>query len=110
MKLLFDQNLSFRLVRQLRDVFPDSNQVRLLELDRAKDEKLWKYARDNDYVFVTQDVDYSHLSSLHGYPPKIIWLRCGNQPTAFIENLLRTNHTRIIQSLSDPDVGCLEIG
>jgi predicted nuclease of predicted toxin-antitoxin system len=57
MKLLFDQNLSFKLVRQLRDVFPDSNQVRLLELDRAKDEKLWKYARDNDYVFVTQDVD-----------------------------------------------------
>jgi predicted nuclease of predicted toxin-antitoxin system len=70
MKLLFDQNLSFKLVRQLRDVFPDSNQVRLLELDRAKDEKLWKYARDNDYVFVTQDVDYSHLSSLHGFRPK----------------------------------------
>ena len=110
MKLLFDQNLSFKLVNQLRDIFPDSNQVGLLGLDRAKDEKIWEHARDNDYVLVTQDVDYSHLSSLRGYPPKIIWLRCGNQPTGFIEKLLRCNVTRIIQFLNDPEVACLVIG
>jgi Domain of unknown function (DUF5615) len=39
MKLLFDfdQNLSFKLCRQLIDVFPDSNQVRLVGLEGADD-------------------------------------------------------------------------
>ena len=37
MKLLFDQNLSFKLCRQLLDVFPGSNQVRLLGLAEASD-------------------------------------------------------------------------
>ena len=110
MKLLFDQNLSFKLVRGLEDLFPKSSQVRLLGLDRADDQAVWEYARQNDYVLVTQDVDYSNLSALRGYPPKIIWLRCGNQPTAFVEALLRQNQNRIIQFLNNPLVGCLEIG
>jgi predicted nuclease of predicted toxin-antitoxin system len=33
MRLLFDQNLSFRLADKLRDLFPGSSQVRLLGLD-----------------------------------------------------------------------------
>ena len=37
MKLLFDQNLSFKLCRQLADIFPDSSQVRLLGLAEADD-------------------------------------------------------------------------
>jgi predicted nuclease of predicted toxin-antitoxin system len=35
MKLLFDQNLSFKLCARLTDLFPGSNQVRLLGLDQA---------------------------------------------------------------------------
>lgn len=110
MKLLFDQNLSFKLARRVGKLFPDSSQVRLLGLDCADDSAVWDYARRNDYVLVTQDVDYSNLSALRGYPPKVIWLRCGNQPTGYIEALLTQNHARIIQFLNDPAVGCLEIG
>jgi uncharacterized protein (DUF433 family) len=32
MKLLFDQNISFKLCRSLADLFADSNRVRLVEL------------------------------------------------------------------------------
>jgi predicted nuclease of predicted toxin-antitoxin system len=110
MKLLFDQNLSFKLVRRVWKLFPASSQVRLLGLDRADDNTVWEYARRNGYVLVTQDVDYSNLSALRGYPPKIVWLRCGNRPTGYIEALLTQNHARIIQFLNDPAVGCLEIG
>lgn len=35
MKLLFDQNLSFKLCRQLNDLFPDSRQVWLVGLEPA---------------------------------------------------------------------------
>ena len=44
MKLLFDQNLSFKLCTQLADVFPDSSQTRLLGLDQADDRTLWQHA------------------------------------------------------------------
>src|SRR5205823_13489204 len=100
MKLLFDQNLSFRLCRSLEDLFPDSAQVRLLGLEQADDRVIWNYARQNDFVIVTQDADFENLSLLHGAPPKVIWLRCGNQPTKVIADLLR-RHFEDIQSFAD---------
>lgn len=110
MKLLFDQNLSFKLARRLESLYPGSSQVRLLGLDQADDQAIWEHARQHDYVLVTQDVDYSNLSALRGYPPKVIWLRCGNQPTDVIGMLLERNHDRILAFLNDQTVGCLEIG
>jgi predicted nuclease of predicted toxin-antitoxin system len=38
MKLLFDQNLSPRLVERLSDLYPDSVHVQAVGLDRALDE------------------------------------------------------------------------
>ncbi len=37
MKLLFDQNLSFKLCERLADLFPDSSQARLAGLAEADD-------------------------------------------------------------------------
>ena len=64
MKLLFDQNLSFKLCRQLIDVFPGSNQVRLLGLAEAEDREIWQYAKDNDFVLVSQDADFADMATL----------------------------------------------
>jgi two-component system phosphate regulon sensor histidine kinase PhoR len=36
------------------------------------------------------------------WPPKVLWLRCGNQPTREIENLLRALHAEILQFEVDP--------
>ena len=72
MKLLFDQNLSFKLCRKLADLFPDSNQVRLLGMDRADDMIVWEFAKANGFTIVTQDSEFFDLSGLRGYPPKII--------------------------------------
>jgi predicted nuclease of predicted toxin-antitoxin system len=45
MKLLFDQNLSFRLCKDVVDLFPESSHVRLLGLSEATDHTLWDYAK-----------------------------------------------------------------
>jgi len=74
MRLLFDQNLSPRLVGRLRDVFPDCSHVFSHGLDRADDRVLWEFARVNDFVLVTKDADFSELSTLQGFPPKVIWI------------------------------------
>jgi predicted nuclease of predicted toxin-antitoxin system len=53
MKLLFDQNLSFKLCRQLADLFPGSSPARLVGLDQAHDRMLWDFARTHDYTLVS---------------------------------------------------------
>lgn len=109
MKLLFDQNLSFKLVARLAALFPDSDQVRRVGLDQADDRAIWQYAKLNGFVLVTQDSDFADLAALLGPPPKVIWLRCGNQPTTAIEELLR-KHAETIEAFGlDDDSDCLEV-
>jgi predicted nuclease of predicted toxin-antitoxin system len=55
MKLLFDHNLSPRLVKCLADLYPDSNYLFNLNLDTAEDFLVWQYARDNDFIIVTNN-------------------------------------------------------
>ena len=62
MRLLFDQNLSFKLCARLADLFPGSTQARLLGLDRADDRTLWDHAAANDLAFVTQDADFAEMA------------------------------------------------
>jgi len=108
-KLLFDQNLSHRLAAALNPVFPGSSQVRLLDLDRADDADIWRYAADEGFCIVTLDADFAELSALRGSPPKVVWLRCGNRPTAFIEALLRDHALRIMTLEGTANLDCLEI-
>lgn len=109
MKLLFDQNLSHRLPAALDHVFPGSNQVRLIGLDRADDETIWRRALDDGYCIVTLDADFAEFSAMRGSPPKVIWLRCGNRPTAFVEGLLRKHALRIMTMGAADKLDCLEI-
>jgi predicted nuclease of predicted toxin-antitoxin system len=108
MKLLFDQNLSFRLCRHLDDIFPGSDQVHRVGLTDADDRSIWQFARESGFVLVTLDADFAELAGLRGPPPKVIWLRCGNQPTDAIANLLR-QHADAIVAFEGGDAACLEI-
>jgi predicted nuclease of predicted toxin-antitoxin system len=107
-KLLFDENLSFKLCRQLDDLFPGSNQVRLLGLERANDRAIWDFAKTNEFALVTLDADFVEMAGLQGPPPKVIWLRCGNQTTKAIAMVLR-DHLGVIEEFGADSSDCLEI-
>jgi predicted nuclease of predicted toxin-antitoxin system len=112
MKLLFDQNISFRITTNIQDLFPDSKQVRDLGLENSKDSFLWNYAKENNYCIVTFDGDFYDLGLIKGSSPKVIWLRLGNTSTQNIETVLRKNYDLIKTFLTDPnykEIGCLEI-
>lgn len=108
MKLLFDQNLSFKLCRALNDIFPESSQVRLVDLDTARDDIVWNYAGSNGYVLVTLDADFAEIAALRGPPPKVIWLRTGNQTTSTVESIIR-RHAEILYSFEKDTTACLEM-
>lgn len=107
MKLLFDQNLSPRLVVSLKIIYPDSSHVQTVGLDRAADEKVWEYASKNDFIVVTKDVDFFERGLLKGYPPKVVLIRRGNCSTFEIENMLRV-HADDVEALSaNKNIACL---
>jgi len=107
--LLFDQNLSPRLVGRLADIYHNSAHVFSLGLGDAMDIDVWEFARDNDYMIVTKDADFSEFGIIKGFPPKIIWIRRGNCSTQDIENILRENFSAISELSVDENSGILAL-
>ncbi len=102
MKLLFDHNLSPALIRRLGDIFPDSDHVFRLGLDRANDLDICDFAFENRFIIVTKDADYSELLSLKGDMPAVVWIRKGNCSTDAIEGMLR-KHVDQVTALSQSE-------
>lgn len=109
MKLLFDHNLSPKLVARLANHYPDSDHVALVGLDQAADLVVWQYAQQHEYCLVTKDTDFNDLVATKGFPPKVIWLRLGNCTTAAVVTLLENQHSTLLQFAQDPQLGLLEL-
>jgi predicted nuclease of predicted toxin-antitoxin system len=92
-KLLFDQNLSPRIVKTLADVYPGSVHVRDVGLNNALDEAVWEYAARHGLTIISKDSDFHQRSFLFGPPPKVIWIRRGNCSTKEIEAIMRAHRT-----------------
>ena len=107
--LLFDQNISPRLVEHLSDLYPNSVHVSTVGMGNAFDIEVWQYAYDNDYIIVTKDADFSEFGLLKGFPPKIIWIRRGNCSTRDIETILRENYSAIGELNEDSETGILTL-
>ena len=109
MKLLFDQNISFRLIKRVTDIFPESKQVKELGLVNSSDQEIWNFSKRESYTIVTFDADFYDFSLIWGHPPKIIWIRTGNTTTTEIEVILRKHVNTIEDFMADNQLACLEI-
>lgn len=89
MRLLFDDNISYRIVKKVAEVFPGCQHVNRTGLSApAPDKAIWEYSQKYDYVVVTFDDDFEDLHNLYGFPPKVIILRLGNTSTQAIADTL----------------------
>lgn len=79
MKLLFDANVSHRLVKDLASEYPGSTH----------------HARTYGFTIVSKDTDFRERSYVEGFPPKVIWLDVANAGTAAIAALLKRERERI---------------
>jgi predicted nuclease of predicted toxin-antitoxin system len=99
LKLLFDANLSPKLVGRLAELFPDSVHVFDTGLARfTSDEVIWEFAGGHGFVIVTADSDFLELAALRGAPPKVVRLENCNYRTSHAEALLR-RHAILIAEL-----------
>ena len=110
MKVLIDQNISFRLIARIAPVFPLAEHVRSLGLTDADDSQLFQFARQNGFLAIfTQDTDFYHLILEQSPPPKVVWLRVGNCSAAFLADLILRNERLIKDFIEDDGRDCLEI-
>lgn len=109
MKFIFDQNISFRILRDLPELFVDSTHVKKENLVDASDEEIWSFAKRNELVIITQDSDFNDIYAVKGFPPQIIWIRVGNLSTSSIIEVLTKSEVEILAFLQDNKLGCLEI-
>ncbi|MGI9165429.1 MAG: DUF5615 family PIN-like protein [Pyrinomonadaceae bacterium] len=75
----------------------------------ASDQDIWQHAAAQGFTIVSFDSDFADMAALFGPPPKVLWLRCGNQPTARIEQLLRERFQVIESFENEESAACLEI-
>ena len=109
MKLLFDENISFKLCKRLEDIYPNSTHVRFAGLEHKNDVEIWEYAKDGGYIIITQDSDFNDMSVINGFPPHVVWIKSGNSRVDEIENLLRKHSIRIREFFESHKLGLIEI-
>jgi predicted nuclease of predicted toxin-antitoxin system len=107
MKLLFDQNLSPRLVEVLQDVYPGSMHVRQLRLEKADDVTVWHVAAALGFTIVSKDSDFRQRSFVFGAPPRVIWIGLGDASTTEIQELLRNRFNDIDAFCNDSEASFL---
>lgn len=109
MKLLFDQNISHRILKILSNDFEESTTVKNENLIDCTDKAIWAFAKKSNYTIVTQDSDFNDLNLLNGFPPKIIWIRAGNLKTEELANILKNHLEELKDFESNQNFGCFEI-
>jgi predicted nuclease of predicted toxin-antitoxin system len=109
MKLLFDENLSDRLVGQLAAEFPGSEHVRNVGLASAPDPAVWAHATAHGFAIVSKDTDFQQRVLLLGHPPKVVWIRLGNCSTATVAALLRNRQADLLAFEADPNASFLAL-
>jgi predicted nuclease of predicted toxin-antitoxin system len=93
-KLLFDENVSPKLVGLLEGEFPESAHAYDVGLRGAPDRHIWEHAREYGFTIVSKDDDFRQRSFVQGAPPKVVWLQVGNTGTAAIAELLQEHVAR----------------
>jgi predicted nuclease of predicted toxin-antitoxin system len=108
-KLLLDENLSHRLLDAIEAIFPGSAHVNDLGLQRAKDETIWTFAKENGFTILSKDADFHQRSFVYGQPPKVIWLRIGNCTTSKVLTVLESHLGDIRRFEQDEEAAFLVI-
>jgi predicted nuclease of predicted toxin-antitoxin system len=106
-KLLFDENLSRKLVSRLAELYAGSAHVGDFNLLQQSDRKIWEVAQREKFIIVSTDADFYELATVLGPPPKVIWLRRWRHPTQDAEWVLRREAVRITEFAADPNLSIL---
>ena len=94
----------------LADIYPGSAHVRDVGLGGTPDAAVWAHGAAGGFVLVTKDEDFHRLSVLHGFPPKVVWIRLGNCSTADVARLLRFRLEQVVAFVAHEEAAFIALG
>jgi predicted nuclease of predicted toxin-antitoxin system len=103
-KLLLDENISYRLVRTLDTIYQGTLHVTDV-LGLKGDQAIWEHARRHGFVLVTFDTDFVQIAALRGSPPKILLLTSRNPRHSAVGSLLVLRREQIERFVADLEEG-----
>lgn len=110
MKILVDENLSWRLIPKLKEIFPEI--IHLTDtplLLGSNDYEIWNYAKANSYHILTQDSDFYRILEEKDFPPKIILIHAWNKKNQEILDTIFFHKDKIFELLQTDYSGIIEI-
>lgn len=103
MKFLIDNQLPRALAKHLEQKGLTSSHVDDLGLDQADDRDIWAHAGANDFVIVSKDADFLHLSVADPNGPAFVWVRLGNCRKAALLAAFDRVLSSLMQALNQGD-------
>jgi len=110
MKLLLDENLSWRMIKMLVPISKEIIRVSDLKITQpAEDISIWNYAKKNGFTIISKDDDFEKIVLLKKAPPKLIYLKTYNLDTKKLVDLLLENKGKIIEFVNSNENDIFEI-
>jgi predicted nuclease of predicted toxin-antitoxin system len=88
MRLLLDENISWRLAAYLRPHCAAEPHVRDIQLGSSPDTSIWRYARQHGYDVLTKDEDFLRLVLAEGFPPRVVAVQNAQVPVVRLAEYL----------------------
>lgn len=88
MRLLLDENISWRLAAYLRPHCAAVLHVRDIQLDNSPDTSIWRYAKQHGHDVITKDEDFLRLVLAEGFTPRVVAVQNAQVPVAKLAFLL----------------------
>lgn len=101
MRLLLDENVSWRLAAYLRPHCAAVLHVREVNLDNSPDTSIWHYARQHGYDVVTKDADFVRLVVANGFPPRVVAIQNAQVPVGDLAGFLLAQLPQLRQFLGE---------
>jgi predicted nuclease of predicted toxin-antitoxin system len=110
MKLLLDENLSWRMIKQLTPIFSEVVHAAELKIKQPADDiSIWDYAKKNGFTIISKDDDFEKIVLLRKAPPKLIYLKTYNLDTKKLVDLIMENSDKIIKFINSDENDIFEI-
>ena len=110
MKLLLDENLSWRIIKKLKPFFEEVVHASELKITQPADDiSIWNYANKNGFTIISKDDYFEKIVLLRKAPPKLIYLKTYNLDTKKLVDLILENKDKIISFIDSDENYIFEI-
>lgn len=109
MKFFVDMALSPKTVKALRDSGYEAVRANELGMVKSKDRDILEYAKKNDMIVITADLDFGDILAITGYKkPSVIIFRLKDPSPEHVNSLLLSALPRIKDSLDKGSIVVIE--